>query len=233
MKRVHIGIQNGLAVVVDKPVGVEVLLENKDVPVVDHFPAESEYRKGQYVHYAGVADWILRKILPFQSILNEDGSLYLRRFYLYRGKIRPHVYIHHICTSDDDRALHDHPWGFKSFMMWGRYDEIRPDYQLSPSEVREACYEAAKRNELCLFYDEVHGLVVHRRFTAPTFLRREDPTDFHRLVLPKRKNGQYKTVWTLVFTSERVREWGFMLKSGWVKWNEFRQTMLDAMGMGD
>jgi hypothetical protein len=231
MKQVLIGIENGRAVIVDKPAGVEVTISNKDVPVVETYSARAEYRKEQYVHYAGVADWILRKILPFQSILNEDKTLYLRRFYLYRGKRRPHVYIHHICTSDDDRALHDHPWGFKSFMMWGRYEEIMPTSQLSHFDV----VETLRAGKGKVSSDEVHGEVILRQFSAPCFLRREDATNFHRLILPtwKDNNRQFKTVWTLVFTGERVREWGFLLKTGWVKWTEFRQAMMDAMGMGD
>lgn len=36
------------------------------------------------------------------------------------------VYLHHILRSDDDRALHDHPWAFLSLILWGGYFEFTP-----------------------------------------------------------------------------------------------------------
>lgn len=171
-------------------------------------------------------DWILQKVfrLKYTDINNEEGQLYLRRYYVYRGKRRPHVYIHHILLSDDDRALHCHPWAFKSFMFWGSYVEVMPSSQLSHYEA----VAVVRRGQGHLFPDEVHGEVIHRKFSAPCFLRREDPTEFHRLILEPGKS-----TWTMVFTGPRVREWGFMLKTGWVEWRKFRKAIMDAMGMGD
>lgn len=34
------------------------------------------------------------------------------------------IYLHKIVRSDDDRALHDHPWWSVSFLLSGEYTEI-------------------------------------------------------------------------------------------------------------
>jgi hypothetical protein len=34
--------------------------------------------------------------------------------------------VHKIMRSDKDRDLHDHPWDFTSFILWGRYLEVAP-----------------------------------------------------------------------------------------------------------
>ena len=34
------------------------------------------------------------------------------------------LYLHHLLRSDDDRALHDHPWPFVSIVLRGGYFEI-------------------------------------------------------------------------------------------------------------
>jgi hypothetical protein len=33
------------------------------------------------------------------------------------------VYLHHFLRSDDERALHDHPWPWASLLLRGRYIE--------------------------------------------------------------------------------------------------------------
>lgn len=49
--------------------------------------------------------------LTCKTILNCDGEPYLRRWYLLRT--RPvAVFVHQFLRSDEDRALHDHPWWY-------------------------------------------------------------------------------------------------------------------------
>jgi hypothetical protein len=35
--------------------------------------------------------------------------------------------LHHWLAPDDDRARHDHPWGFRTFVLWGGYTDSSPD----------------------------------------------------------------------------------------------------------
>lgn len=48
---------------------------------------------------------------------------YLRRWWLLPRNRFFNVYLHQFCRSDDDRALHDHPWWNLSILLRGRYVE--------------------------------------------------------------------------------------------------------------
>lgn len=68
--------------------------------------------------------------LPAKTIgnpANPDGPLLVR--YFLRGESggdAPKVFIHHLLRSDEDRAFHDHPWDFTTFLLTGRYIEHTP-----------------------------------------------------------------------------------------------------------
>lgn len=48
---------------------------------------------------------------------------YMRRWWVIpRNKVF-NIYLHHFLRSDDDRALHDHPWFNVSFLLSGEYTE--------------------------------------------------------------------------------------------------------------
>ena len=55
------------------------------------------------------------------------GDHYLERWYVLPRNERCNVYLHRICHSDDDRALHDHPWPNVSVILSGTYKEITPE----------------------------------------------------------------------------------------------------------
>lgn len=54
--------------------------------------------------------------------IQKDGSLYMRRYYLFQSKWVS-VFIHYILRGDDDRYLHDHPWSFIAILLTGSYVE--------------------------------------------------------------------------------------------------------------
>lgn len=84
--------------------------------------------------------WRLGQTRP-HHVIGAAGDVYLNRWYVtpwrgYRGgprwwqralvrlcKFLPAVYLHQFCRSDDDRALHDHPWASCSIILLGAYDE--------------------------------------------------------------------------------------------------------------
>lgn len=49
----------------------------------------------------------------------------LIRYFLLRTKFLG-VYLHHLLRSDEDRALHDHPWSFVSIILTTGYVEHTP-----------------------------------------------------------------------------------------------------------
>lgn len=55
------------------------------------------------------------------------GDDYLRRWYVVPRNPFANVYLHEIRRSDDDRALHDHPWPNTSVLIAGRYFEYTPE----------------------------------------------------------------------------------------------------------
>jgi hypothetical protein len=55
------------------------------------------------------------------------GDDYLRRWWVIPRNRVFNIYLHEILHSDDDRALHDHPWENTSFVVAGRYIEHTPE----------------------------------------------------------------------------------------------------------
>ncbi|WP_081630737.1 hypothetical protein [Thioalkalivibrio sp. ALE16] len=56
------------------------------------------------------------------------GNDYLRRWYVIPKNRLFNVYLHAVIKSDDDRALHDHPWlGNMSWVLSGCYREHMPN----------------------------------------------------------------------------------------------------------
>jgi hypothetical protein len=56
-------------------------------------------------------------------VIGGAESPYLRRWWLIPRNPVFNVYLHQFLRSDDDRALHDHPWASMSIILRGRYLE--------------------------------------------------------------------------------------------------------------
>ena len=56
-------------------------------------------------------------------IIGEKSRPYLRRWYVIPRNRWLNVYFHQFLRSDDDRALHDHPWWNLSWLLCGEYTE--------------------------------------------------------------------------------------------------------------
>lgn len=88
-------------------------------------------------------------------VVGGDDDPYLKRWWLIPRNRWFNVYLHHFLRSDDDRALHDHPWWNLSVLLDGRYVEhtisagginIRSERQAGDRKFRRA--GAAHRIEL-------------------------------------------------------------------------------------
>jgi hypothetical protein len=62
---------------------------------------------------------------PPDCIIHPEQD-YLRRWYVIPKNRFLNFYLHRVNASDDDRALHDHPWASCSVMLEGTYLEITP-----------------------------------------------------------------------------------------------------------
>ena len=52
------------------------------------------------------------------------GEKYMLRWHLIRQPGIRNLYLHKYLGSDDDRALHDHPWVSWSILLWGKLYEV-------------------------------------------------------------------------------------------------------------
>jgi hypothetical protein len=58
------------------------------------------------------------------QVIGGDEHPYLRRWYVIPRNPLLNIYVHQFLRSDDDRALHDHPWWFVSLIVRGSYLEV-------------------------------------------------------------------------------------------------------------
>lgn len=133
---------------------------------------------------------------PYFHIVGIDGSEYMRRYWLLRPRkwCPISIRVHHILRSDDDRALHDHPFHYCSIILRGGYVEVRP--AKLPNGPR-------------------FGLNVSRWHGAGSVLFRP-ASSAHRLEILH--GGE---AWSLFIMSRKVRTWGFWTPYGWCPWDEY------------
>lgn len=60
---------------------------------------------------------------PPDVIIGGAADPYMRRWWVIPRNRIFNIYLHHFMRSDDDRALHDHPWWNLSILLVGRYAE--------------------------------------------------------------------------------------------------------------
>jgi hypothetical protein len=64
---------------------------------------------------------------PPDFIIGGEDDPYLRRWWVIPRNRFFNIYLHHFMRSDDDRALHDHPWVNLSVLLDGEYIEHLPE----------------------------------------------------------------------------------------------------------
>lgn len=140
-----------------------------------------------------IADAIIshaQRRLPDFIIGGHENPYLLRWWLIPRNRVF-NIYLHKFLRSDDDRALHDHPWVWCSILLRGSYVE----------------WSKPQPGEVLLSHVE--------RFTAGS-ARFHRARYAHRLVIDRGAS-----CWTLFITGPVVREWGFHCPQGWVPWRKF------------
>ncbi|MDP2358663.1 MAG: hypothetical protein Q8M31_21770 [Beijerinckiaceae bacterium] len=133
-------------------------------------------------------------------VIGGEEHPYLRRWFILPRNRFFNVYLHHFLRSDDNRALHDHPWGNCSLLLIGCYVE----HTIRAGGVNVRTLRRA-------------GDVVLRRAKAA-----------HRVELLPMLAHPYpdeelkdEPCWTLFITGPHMRSWGFHCPKGWVHWRIF------------
>lgn len=107
---------------------------------------------------AGMQAWArgLMASRPPDVVIGED---YLRRWWVLPRNDFANVYLHEFRVSDDDRALHDHPWPSTSVLLEGSYIEHMPDGAMlrMAGEVVSRPADALHRIELLPDLDRATG----------------------------------------------------------------------------
>jgi len=124
---------------------------------------------------------------------------YIRRWWIVPRNPWSNLYLHLTQRSDEDRALHDHPWDNSSFIIAGGYTEITPRFPNvydGPNHGRSSDLDEWIRKP---------GDVIQRPAATS-----------HRLVIA---DGAYCI--SLFATGPKIREWGFWCPQGWRHWRDF------------
>ncbi len=140
----------------------------------------------------------LRKWLRGEPHLVIGGSEdpYMLRWYVLPRNRFANIYLHKFMRSDDDRALHDHPWWWASVLLNGTYIEHRDDGS------------ATKRKRGSVVWRKPE--VLHRVELEPAPVWNFEQDTFYE-----------KPCWTLFFTGPKLRKWGFACPEGWKVWEQF------------
>ena len=74
---------------------------------------------------------ILRR--PADVVIGGNDDPYLHRWHVIPRNRFFNIYLHLFLRSDDDRALHTHPWWNLSFLLDGEYLEVVPRNRRNPT----------------------------------------------------------------------------------------------------
>ncbi len=148
-------------------------------------------------------------------IIGPPDTPYMLRWYLLRRNRWFNVYLHRFIRSDDDRALHDHPWPSVSIIVSGGYFEI--------TQAADGTHE--------------------RRWYSPGSILFRRPTFRHRIELRREKVAEMSwylsghvtahvirpgPATTIFITGTKLRTWGFWCPRGFVPWFEFVKPGADG-----
>jgi len=133
---------------------------------------------------------IMDKLGRRRVITDRDGKVpYLIRYYLFlkeRKRFPFNITLHKVLVSDEP-TLHDHPWGYATFILKGGYWEHIPIISKEGAVVGST-----------------------RVWRGPGHFRKRSADDLHWLELAKDSEGNEIPCWSLFFMGRKVKEWGFM-----------------------
>ena len=132
-------------------------------------------------------------------IIGEADNPYMLRWWVIPRNRFFNIYLHKILRSDDDRALHDHPWWNVSFLLKGGYLEVMP-------------YFSGIRGHISADLPYGQRRKIRRRFSF--VFRRAEAAHRRELI-------EAAPCWSLFITGPKIREWGFYCPKRWRHWKDF------------
>lgn len=131
-------------------------------------------------------------------VIGGKDSPYLRRHWLIPRNRFFNIYVHEFLRSDDDRALHCHPWLFNASWL------IQGDYMEHTIPAGGTAVRTWRQT----------GAFKFRWWRSPHRIELVWDAGARRLI----------PCWTVFITGPVVREWGFYCPSRWVHWREFTDS---------
>lgn len=172
---------------------------------------------------------LLDRAFAHRIIPNCDGDPYLFRWYVFKSRWVS-LFVHKFVRSDEDRALHDHPWAFLVIPIWRGYVE-HSDVRVDPKDLKANLAEwvvgrrEVKRRVWPIIGTRLRPATYRHRVklipapwinAAESFDYRDTSTaDEYRVKCIR----QVLPSWSLFFHFPKIREWGFWPSQGFVKWN--------------
>lgn len=162
---------------------------------------------------------------PPDFVIRPNGQDQTLRWFVIPKNRFFNIYLHKFVLSDEDRALHCHPWPNCSILIDGEYIEwtlaaTRP-YANNPKVFRETHRGYRRKEGFCYFRK---AAAAHRVELLPV------------LNMYQMTTGRYYPVTTIFITGPKIREWGFWCPKGWRHWRDFcdaRDTGVIGRGCDD
>lgn len=179
-----------------------------------------------------IAKWG-RKLMtsrPADFVIGKEDDPYLMRWWVLPRNKFFNVYLHLFMRSDDDRALHDHPWWNASFVLDGGYFEHMPKWKymnpndpfdtisVSPDIAYKLTAPGMSHEKWLYVGLDMQQAYNVRRWQGDLVFRTAE--NAHRVELMT-LGGKPIMCMSLFFTGPRIREWGFHCKQGWVHFKDF------------
>jgi len=127
------------------------------------------------------------------------GADYMHRYYIFlkdRKWFPFNVTLHKIVRSDDP-IMHDHPWGYMTFILSGGYWEHTP-----------------------VFNNDGKMIAEFQKWRGPGSIIIRKANDYHWLEL-----AEGGTATTLFFMGPQQRDWGFLKNNKWIQHENYLQSV--------
>lgn len=140
---------------------------------------------------------------PPDVVIGGAERPYMRRWFVIPRNPVFNVYLHQFLRSDDDRALHDHPWANLSILLRGHYRE----HTIAAGGVERV---------------ELFGAGDWRFRWTGRIAHRIELLTVADYIVTQPANRSPLSCWTLFITGPRYRRWGFHCpQQGWINWERF------------
>lgn len=153
---------------------------------------------------------------PPDFIIRPKGEPQTLRWWIIPRNRFFNVYLHKFVRSDEDRALHDHPWPNASILVAGEYVEYVKTGQFT--------VEAFERHQGFVYLRKAtaaHRVELYSERTATEVDMKSRGSWINGTRKVKRWSMRPKPVITLFITGPKIREWGFLCPQGWRHWQVF------------